>query len=171
MAIALALLVTLGCGSHRQDPTAAEYQRLASWIEDIARGLPRDPDELVSATASEGWAQATGWARGGEVSGRRTPPPQVANRAARWPTLAAALRDGSLVLAPTGLVAPRPDLPPAYRRVAEPLADQENLDRRSIDRIVSGLAGDAQAWQAESTVLRTQRDREAGGKPWVPAKK
>jgi hypothetical protein len=169
--LVLLLITQVGCGAQRREPSISEYRQLASWIEDVARGLPRDADELVVPTASQGYADAAQWARGSDVGRQRTWPPPLFNRATRWPRLATALRDGSVVLAPGGLVAPRPDLPPARRLVVDPLADQENLDRRIADRVVSGLIGDAQAWQEVVAGLRALRDREAGGTTWAAPKK
>ena len=163
--VSLGLLLCSGCGSHRAQATPTEHAHLASWIEDRARGLPREADELLIPSPSAGYAEAAGWARGGDHDGQHTAPPQITLRAARAQRVAAACVSGALVAAPDGLVAPRPGLAPTTRREAEQLADSENIDRRTIDRIVGGLTGDSQGWLTASIRLRSARDAEAGARP------
>jgi hypothetical protein len=161
----LAALLLAGCGAHRAAPSPDEHAHLASWIEDRARGLVRDPDELLIPTPSAGYAAAAGWARGGDHDGQRTPPPQLLARTQRAARLNAAFSSGAVVAGREGLVAPRPGLAPYPRREAEQLADAENLDRRTIDRVIGGLAGDEQGWLAASRTVRAARDAAAGARP------
>ncbi|MCK6490828.1 MAG: hypothetical protein L6R48_21460 [Planctomycetes bacterium] len=165
----LALLAfAAGCArSDAWDPGQARL--LAGWCEDVARGRQRDADELQIPDPPPGFTAAAAWAAGDRLAdGSRRPPAHLRTRAARWPALARALADGRVVTVPgSGLVAPRPGLTPAVRAAAEDLADAENLDRRSIDAVVSRLAGaTAAGFPPAAAAQRDAQDAAAGGRPW-----
>lgn len=135
---------------------------LAGWIEDTVRGRSRDPGELAVEDAGSGLSAAAAWLCGGA-----RPPDVLRSRQARWNDLAAALAEGSVVTVPgLGLVAPRPGLARPLRLRAESLADGENLDRRSIDRILAGLCRDRDPVLRAAAAARDRADAAAGGRAW-----
>lgn len=142
---------------------------LAGWVEDVARGRSRDPDELAVEDAGSGLAAAAAWLRGAGQPGGATQPPEILrSRAARWPELGAALAAGAVVTVPgLGLVAPRPGLGREARARAEALADGENLDRRTLDRVLAGRSGERDLLLRATAAARDRADAEAGGRPWT----
>jgi len=116
-------------------PAAAEV--VAWWVEDVAHGLPRVPGEIALVDAGPSDAAIARWASGSNVSGRWIPPVQLASRRTRWPALAAALSEGTVLRWDAdGLVVPARTVTPSRRTEIETLVDSENADRRFLDGLI-----------------------------------
>ena len=165
----ITLVVLTACGGGpRRELAPQEADLVAWWCEDIARGHQRSAGELRTEHASAALARVATWA------GTRSPsgdlPQQLATRRARWPVVRSLLEQGVLVLVEPGLVAVRPDASADERSLAQPVADSENQERRTLEALVLSLAQpDDAVTRRYRSALRAARftlDQGAGGTRW-----
>jgi hypothetical protein len=167
--VILTLLVVAGC-QDRQVLSPDEGRLVAWYVEDVAHGHPRRPDELLVTGASVRMERIASWAVGDHIRDQVEPPEILRSRRQRLPALAAAFAQGQIVLAPGGLVAPRPGLAEDLTAIAATLADAENQDRRSLDAIIAGMADNdphgIERYLSEVASARAALDRSCGGRFW-----
>lgn len=162
----LVLLLLSACAT-RSDPVEVRVRDAVWLVEDLAAGLPRDPDEL-DPMGQAGWTRLVDWLRGDELlGGGRRLPALLRGRAARRPLLDAALAAGQLSpVEETGLLEADPALEGEVLRRCAALTEAENAERGILDGVLPRMIGlappAAAAWRAESARVRAARDREAG---------
>lgn len=164
------LLLAVACGSApRRELTPREAELVAWWCEDVARGLARSPGELRIEQSSAALERVANWA--GTRSAIGDLPLQLSARRARWPVVRSLLRQGILVVVEPGLVAVRPDAPADERSLAQPVADTENQERRTLEALVLSLAqpddGTTRRYRAALRKARMELDQAAGGTVWT----
>ncbi len=175
-AVALASAWLCGCGDTRRSLRNEEPTIIAWYFEDVAHGVPRRPEELRLVDGSERMLRIAEWAEGSTIHGVREQPRPLKARCARFPLLKTMLGRGqAVVMADSGLLAPRPDLPNDEAELVEPVVDAENQDRRLLDAIVLSMAkayeSEADAYLRAARDARIDLDRRAGGSLWNPAKR
>jgi hypothetical protein len=162
--------LALGACQDRQVLAPDEGRIVAWYVEDIAHGHPRRSDELLVTDASVRMEHIAAWAAGDRIRERQEPPEVLRDRRQRLPALAAAFAQGQVVLAPGGLVAPRPGLSDEVTAMASTLADAENHDRRALDGIIVGMGGDdprgVERYLSEAVAARIALDQSCGAQKW-----
>ena len=166
----IALLALAACGgSPRREFVAGEADLVAWWCEDVARGHARSAGELRTEDSSAALERVAAWA--GTRSAVGDLPQQLAARRARWPVVRSLLRQGLLVLVEPGLVAVRPDASADDRSLAQPVADAENQERRTLEALVLSLAQPDDAttrrYRAALRAARIGLDQGVGGTLWA----
>jgi hypothetical protein len=168
----MALGVVIGCGDRRNlRPDEAEIT--AWWIEDVAHGSDRRPEELRLVDASERMGAIAQWAEGSEIRGVHTLPQQLQARRNRHAVITDFARQGLVVLRThDAMLAPRPGLDPDARALVEPVVDAEDRDRRVIEAIILDRA-DAPPAMAEELLRQTRHaraelDGQDGITTWQP---
>ncbi len=166
----LALLACLpfvltGCGAARG--VNNDNIDLVTWfIEDVAHGQTRNPQELVLPNSSEEMERLATWLTGTSVGDQYHPPRQLANRRERWSVIKTLFRQGQAVVLDDGLIAASPQLPKDDQAYALPIIDAENLDRRALDALVIAVAkaehAQAKVWLAHSSAARLALDVQGG---------
>jgi hypothetical protein len=162
-----------GCGNVRG--LADEQAELVAWyIEDVARGTTRNPDELVLPMSTPEMERIAGWLAGSQIKEQRVQPSQINERQKRWSALHALFLQGEVMILTDGLVAPSPTLSRADQIYILPIVDAENQDRRSIDALIISISktdhNGAQRWLAMSAAARLALDTKAGATHWkLPA--
>ncbi len=168
--LALTMLLC-SCASQRMTWDRAEAAQVAWWCEDVAHGRPRRPGELALVEGSWRMGRIAEWATGGEINGRWIPPAPLGARRARLDLLTNFLREGTAVLTPEGLLAPRPGLEGALKALAVPAIDAENQDRRRQDSVLVAMAKpdrrERDHYIAEVTRARIELGRALGGTVWT----
>jgi hypothetical protein len=172
---AAAAMALAACGDVRHDLRGEEPQIIAWWFEDVAHGIPRRPEELRLVDGSERMDRIAEWAEGSSIRGVREPPRPIKARCTRLALLSTMLSQGqAVVLADSGLIAPKPDLPRDDAELVEPVVDAENQDRRMLDAVVISMAqahdAQAEAYLSAVRAARVELDQRAGGSLWVPKK-
>jgi hypothetical protein len=164
------LLLAACGGAPRRDLAPGEAELVAWWCEDVARGQRRSAGELRTEHASAALGRVAAWAETPSASGAW--PQQLATRRARWPVVRSLLRQGVLVVVEPGLLAVRPGAGADERALAQPVADAENQERRTLEALVLSLAQPDDAitrrYRSALRAARTTLDEGAGGKRWAP---
>jgi hypothetical protein len=172
--VLLTALLVNGCASARALP-GAHAELIAWYLEDLAHGLSRRPDELRVPDAGAQLQRVAAWADSNRVQGEALPPPHVAGRRERWPALSALFRSHLVVVLPAGLIAARPDLQREDRALALAVVDAENLDRRTLDGVMlSMISADdrvAAAYLEAVRRARVESDVKGGGEVWEGARR
>jgi hypothetical protein len=171
LAVLLMALVVLLTGCQDRQVLSPDEGRIVAWyVEDIAHGHPRRPDELLVTDASVRMQRIAAWAVGDHIRDLQEPPEVLRTRRQRLPALAAAFAQNQIVLAPGGLVAPRPGLADDLGAIAATLADAENHDRRSLDAIIAGMADNDPhgigSYLHEVAAARADLDTSCGAHTW-----
>jgi hypothetical protein len=167
-----AVLICCSCsGARPRAATGDELEIVAWYVEDVAHGIDRRPEELLLVDGSQRMQRIAEWALGSEIRGQRAPPRLLLARRNRMPLLASAMRQDLVVLLPdSGLLAPKPGLDREEREVAEALVDSENHDRRAIDAIVLAMADapedDTLRFMRAAHAARIELDPAAGAVVW-----
>jgi hypothetical protein len=171
----LALLACLpfavtGCGAVRGVDN--DNIDLVTWfIEDVAHGQTRNPQELVLPNSSEEMERLATWLTGTSVRDQYHPPRQLASRRDRWSVIKALFRQEQAVVLDDGLIAANPLLSKDDQSYALPIIDAENLDRRALDALVIAVAkaehAQAKVWLARSRAARLALDVQGGARRWV----
>jgi hypothetical protein len=169
------------CASQRE--LSVDECDLGAWfIEDVAHGHARRPEELEVDAPSVEMRRLTAWLSGGtqgryQAGGARSPedyhpPGPLAARANRWSNLHALFLAHQVVVLPSGLVAARPDLSADDTIMALPVVDHENLDRRALDALVAGMCAPGsyalRIWLDHAAAARVQLDLQGGAELWQP---
>jgi hypothetical protein len=159
-----------GCGEPRG--VSREHVDLVAWyVEDVTHGHVRDPGELELPGSTAELVRIATWLAGTTMRDQRVPPRQVAARRDRWPVLKALFLQGQAVVLDDGLVAANPQVPKEDQAYALPIVDAENLDRRTIDSLLIGMAdadhGEARTWLARLAAARIALDTQGGAKRWA----
>ncbi len=169
MIVAVALC---GCAGSARELRGDEARLIAWWLEDVAHGRPRDPDELATSAGSAPLARVREWTRAINVAGQWRPPLRLQARQTRWPVLRALLGRGIVVLARNGLVAVEPQADARDRALAQSLVDAENDDRRVLETTVLSIAdaGPAATRDLRAALVRARETLaiEAGGRRAPP---
>ena len=167
--VLLAALLGAGCASSRALPRA-HVELIAWYVEDLAHGNQRRPDELRVPDAGPQLQRIAAWADSNHLQGEAQPPPHVAGRRERWPALSALFRSHLVVVLPAGLVAARPDLEREDRALALAVVDAENHDRRTLDAVLlSMISADdrvAGAYLEAVARARVESDVRGGAEVW-----
>lgn len=168
--LVLLLFVLAGCGgAPRRELAPREADLVAWWCEDVARGHDRSPGELRTEDASAALARLATWASTRSAIGDL--PQQLVSRRARWPVVRSLLRQGVLVLVEPGLLAVDPGASADERSLAQPVADTENQDRRTLEALVLALAQPDDAttrrYRAALRAARFDLDQAIGGRVWA----
>lgn len=174
--VALALLCT-GCDRETKRLTDEEAKRVAWYVEDVAHGVPRDPDELdYGDQSSLAMGELARWAQGTQVDGQLANHPQpLQARRDRWPILVQLCRQGLIAIDNRGFVhfdaenaPPNQDSTPFMRRILT----QENAARGETNRlllILGDVSANSERGAALLTSLAQARRHHAaaeGGRPW-----
>lgn len=166
--------MTTACAGAPRTFTADEAESVAWFVEDVARGNERRPEELSPIQPSDGMRQVAVWAAGSRVRGRYIPPRPLEARRNRWPALHSLFTQALALSLDNGLVAGRPDLSRDDRAYVLSIIDDENHDRRAIDAVVlSASQADetvAQRYMVLTTSARVKLDRDAGATVQSPVK-
>jgi hypothetical protein len=101
----------VGCGAQERLPgssadglTQDEIAFVAWWVEDVAHGGLRKPDELIRTDSSPGMTKLAQWAYGRIYNDQSSEgPPIIRQRRLRWPLIAAAVRQGAIQFDEEGL--------------------------------------------------------------------
>lgn len=168
--LALSPLFLTACSEPRG--MKRDHIDLVTWfIEDVAHGNVRNPQELVLPDSSEELERIATWLAGGNVRDKYQPPRQVASRRDRWPVLKALFLQNQAVVLDDGLVGANPQRSKDDQAYALPIIDAENLDRRALDALVISMAraerSAAKVWLARSTAARLTLDTQGGANRWV----
>lgn len=168
--LALTPLLLTACGEPRG--MSRDHIDLVTWfIEDIAHGKTRNPQELVVPDSSEEMDRIATWLAGGSVRDHYQPPRQVASRRDRWPALKAMFLQSQVVVLDDGLVGANPQQSKDDQAYALPIVDAENLDRRALDALVISMAradrSAAKVWLDRSAAARLTLDVQGGAKRWA----
>jgi len=113
------------------------------WVEDVAHGIPRRPDELTLVDGSAEQLKLARWAQGSDIYGTHVWPRVLAGRVSRHAELTSLASLGLIVRTPGGFLRPRPGITIDERDLVATLLATENADRRELDALVLSLT-DAQ---------------------------
>lgn len=168
--LALSPLFLTACGEPRG--LSRDHIDLVTWfIEDVAHGNVRNPQELVLPDSSEEMERIATWLAGDNVRDKYQPPRQVAARRDRWPALKALFLQSQAVVLDDGLVGANPQASKDDQAYALPIVDAENRDRRALNALVISMAkadhAAAKIWLARSTAARLTLDVQGGAKRWA----
>lgn len=170
LALLLAAVFACACGD-RRNLTRDEAEIVAWYVEDVAHGIPRRPEELRLVEGSQRVGRIADWMMGNDIRGVREPPALLQARRNRLQLVSNLMKQGLIVAAPdSGLLAPRPGLELVEREVAEPIVDSENRDRRSLDGIILSMADAPKAiterYLAVVRRARLELDARSGATIW-----
>lgn len=163
-------LLSSGCGDPRG--VAGDQIDLVAWyIEDVAHGQPRNPQELRVTNPTPEMDRIATWLAGTTVREQHQPPRQLASRRDRWPEVKALFVQGHAVVLDDGLIGANPKASREDQTYALPIVDAENRDRRSLEALLISMAkcnhAEAKTWVARMAAARVQLDTQAGAKRWV----
>lgn len=164
------LVLTSACGDPR-GVSADQIDLVAWYVEDVAHGQTRNPQELRVTDATPEMERLATWLAGTTVREQNQPPRQLASRRERWPEVKALFVQGHAVVLDDGLIGANPKSSREDQTYALPIVDAENRDRRSIDALLISLAkcnhAEAKSWVARMAAARVTLDTQAGAKRWV----
>jgi hypothetical protein len=169
----IVLMAFTACGTVRG--LSNDHAELVAWyIEDVARGTPRNPDELVLPMTTPEMARIASWLAGSKIKDKQVQPRQIDERQKRWSAIHSLFIQGEVVVLSDGLLAPAPALSRADQIYILPVVDAENLDRRSLDALIISMSNSdhdgAKKWVATTAAARLALDTKAGATHWrLPA--
>jgi len=173
LSIMLVLLALTACGAVRG--LSNDHAELVAWyIEDVARGTPRNPDELVLPMTTPEMARIASWLSGSKIKDKRVQPRQIDERQKRWAAIHSLFIQGQVVILTDGLLAPAPALSRTDQMYILPVVDAENQDRRSLDALIVSMSNSnhdgAKRWVTTTAAARLALDTKAGATHWrLPA--
>lgn len=170
IALACSPLLLPACGEPRG--MSRDHIELVTWfIEDVAHGNVRNPQELVLPDSNDELERIASWLAGGSERDQYQPPRQIASRRDRWPVLKALFLQSQAVVLDDGLVGANPQQSKEDQAYALSIIDAENLDRRALDALVISMAranhSAAKIWLARSTAARLTLDTQSGAQRWI----
>jgi hypothetical protein len=170
----LTVMVCALLGSSCGDPrgvTGDQIDLVAWYLEDVAHGQPRNPQELKVTNPTPEMDRIATWLAGTTVREQHQPPRQLASRRERWPEVKALFVQGHAVVLDDGLIGANPSSSREDQTYALPIVDAENRDRRSLEALLISLAkcdrAEAKIWVARMAAARVKLDTQAGAKRWV----
>ena len=136
------VLLMAGCDD-RKTWREAEGTIVGWWVEDVAHGIPRRPDELSLVDGSQKQLRLARWAQGSDIYGTHVWPRVLADRVSRHAELESLASLGLIQRTPGGFLRPRPGISIDERDLVATTISAENADRRELDALVLSLT-DAQ---------------------------
>ena len=162
--------VLTGCGEPR-GVTGEQIDLVAWYIEDVAHGQTRNPQELKLSDRTPEMDNIATWLAGASLREQHQPPRQLASRRDRWPEVKALFAQGHAVVLDDGLIGANPKSTREDQTYALPIVDAENRDRRSLDALLISLSkcdrAEAKIWVARMAAARVALDVQGGAKRWV----
>jgi len=142
-ALGLVCVLLLGGCDDRTTWRDSEGAIVGWWVEDVAHGIPRRPDELSLVDGSQKQLRLARWAQGSDIYGTHVWPRVLADRVSRHAELTSLASLSLIVRTPGGFLRPRPGISIDERDLVAATISAENADRRELDALVLTLT-DAQ---------------------------
>jgi hypothetical protein len=160
------------CQGIRRDFTFDEAELVAWYVEDVAHGALRRPEELITASPSEGLLQIAQWARGrstGEAADLSQQPRQLEARRRRWPVLRGMITGGLVTVAAGGRLVLAGQATPHERDLVLGIISDEERERDAIDVLVLNFshAGNAAARRYRDAVFRARQRHDRQAAAWT----
>jgi hypothetical protein len=168
MVVVVGALLSSSCSEPR-GVTSDQMDLVIWYVEDVAHGQPRNPQELRVTNPTPEMDRIASWLSAAGTNYQA--PHKLSDRRERWPAIKSLIVQEHVVVLDDGLLGANPAFSRTEQVHAMKIIDAENHDRRTIDALIINLANfnraEAETWIARMSNARVRLATQAGAKRWI----